>query len=59
MVDNTLPPGDAEQAAEQAADAVGGVAMIGIFALVIVAYACVAAFVLGGLALIAFWVVTP
>ncbi|HSN75580.1 MAG TPA: hypothetical protein VL334_10935 [Anaerolineae bacterium] len=53
MTDNSVPSGNPDQEAEQVADAVGGAAMVGVFALIILAYACVATVVLGGLALVA------
>jgi NaMN:DMB phosphoribosyltransferase len=49
MANNSVPPGTPEQEAEQVADAVGGAAMMGVFALIILAYACAAVVVLGGL----------
>jgi NaMN:DMB phosphoribosyltransferase len=53
MADNSVPSGNPDQDAEQAVDAVGGAAMVGVFALIILAYACVATVVLGGLVFLA------
>ena len=53
MADNTIPPDNANQAAEQVAEAAEKAAMVGVFALIILSYACAAALILGGLVFLA------
>jgi hypothetical protein len=59
MTDNTIPPDNATQDAEQVEQAVEQIAAVGVFALIILCYACVVALVLGGLAFVVLRLVAP